>query len=280
VRARNGRTVWSETARVAFVIHPPFWGTWWFRAIAALAVTGGLLLIYLRRVRALERARRDEQKFSREVLESQERERKRIAGELHDGLVQTLLVAKNRSLLGLQKSGDPARVSRELSEISGALSDAIEEVRELAHNLRPYQLDRLGLTAALRALAGSLSRSSQIAFSADLENIDALFGPEPSTTIYRIVQESATNVLKHSGATAAAITVKQRSRVVEITVSDNGAGFAAGNRPGASPPGFGLSGIVQRAIMLGGTAAIDPAAGRGTTVSVTIPIASQEACVR
>jgi signal transduction histidine kinase len=243
-------------------------------------VAGGLLLIYLRRVRALERARRDEQKFSREVLESQERERKRIAGELHDGLVQTLLVAKNRSLLGLQKLGDPARVSRELSEISGALSDAIEEVREIAHNLRPYQLDRLGLTAALRALAGSLSRSSLIAFSADLENIDALFGPEPSTTIYRIVQESATNVLKHSGATAAAITVKQRSRVVEITVSDNGAGFAAGNRPGASPPGFGLSGIVQRAIMLGGTATIDPAAGRGTTVSVTIPIASLEACVR
>ena len=81
----------------------------------------------------------------------------------------------------MKNAADPERVTRELSEISNALTDAIDEVREIAHNLRPYQLDRLGLTQALRSLAAKMSESSAVKFSTDIENIDELFTAETST---------------------------------------------------------------------------------------------------
>jgi signal transduction histidine kinase/sugar lactone lactonase YvrE len=272
VRARNGRTAWSEPASLAFVIHPPLWATWWFLLLSVASVAGSLLLVHQRRVRSLEKERRAEQKFSRRLMESQENERKRIAGELHDSLVQNLLVAKNRSLLGMKKAADPERVTTELSEISNALTDAIDEVREIAHNLRPYQLDRLGLTQALQSLAERMSESSAVKFSTDIENIDELFAAETSTTVYRIVQESVTNILKHSGASDASIVVKRNPPGVDIIVRDNGHGFRNDQSMASHTAGFGLSGIGQRVKMLGGALTVDSAADVGTTISVTIPL--------
>ncbi len=193
-------------------------------------------------------------------MELQENERKRLAGELHDSLVQNLLVAKNRSLLGMKKAADPERVTRELSEISSALTDAIEEVREIAHNLRPYQLDRLGLTQALQSLAGKMSESSTVKFSTDIENIDELFTAETSTIVYRIVQESVNNILKHSGASEASIAVKRNPPGVDIVVRDNGRGFRNNQSMASHTAGFGLSGIEQRVKMLGGALTVDSTA--------------------
>ena len=272
VRARNRRTAWSEPVRLAFVIHPPFWGTWWFLVLSVASVAGSLLLVYQRRVKSLEKEKLAEQKFSRQLMESQESERKRIAGELHDSLVQNLLVAKNRSLLGMKKAADPGRVTRELSEISNALTDAIDEVREIAHNLRPYQLDRLGLTQALQSLAEKMSESSTTKFSTDIDNIDSLFTAETSTILYRIVQESVNNILKHSGASDASISVKRNPPNVDIIVQDNGRGFRDDRSMVPHTHGFGLSGIDQRVKMLGGALTIDSAANVGTTIYITIPL--------
>ena len=229
VRARNGRTPWSDAARLAFVIHPPFWGTWWFVALSVLAVAGVLLSIHSRRVRSLEKEALAEQRFSRRLLDLQEHERKRLAGELHDSLVQNLIVAKNRSLLGIKNADDPGRVATELTNISDALTTAIHEVREIAHNLRPYQLDRLGLTQALRSLTADLSASSTTAFTADIDDIDSLMTPDSSTLVYRIVQESLNNILTHSTASAASIAVRRTSRGIDITVRDDGRGFPIGS---------------------------------------------------
>jgi signal transduction histidine kinase/ligand-binding sensor domain-containing protein len=275
VRARNGRTAWSEPARLAFVISPPFWGTWWFLLLSGAGVAGSLLLIYRRRVRSLEKEKIAEQRFSRQLMDLQENERKRIAGELHDSLVQNLLVAKNRSLLGMKNAADPERVTRELSEISSALTDAIDEVREIAHNLRPYQLDRLGLTQALQSLAGKMSESSAVKFSTNIENIDELFAAETSTIIYRIVQESVNNILRHSGASDASIVVKRNPPGVDIIVRDNGGGFRFDQAAASQTAGFGLTSIDQRVKMLGGALTVDSAADVGTTVSVTIPLRTQ-----
>jgi signal transduction histidine kinase len=272
VRARNGRTAWSEPVRHAFVIHPPFWGTWWFPVLSFAGVAGILLVLYRRRIRGLEKETRAEQEFSRRLMELQESERKRIAGELHDSLVQNLLVAKNRSLLGMKKTGDPERVTKELSEISSALTGAIDEVREIAHNLRPYQLDRLGLTQALQSLAKKMSESSTTLFSTDLDDIDVLFTPEMSTVLYRIVQEAVNNILKHSGASSASISARRTASGVVVTVQDNGHGFRGDTGAPSSAQGFGLSGIDQRVRMLGGTLRIDSAATTGTSMRITIPL--------
>ena len=272
VRARNGRTAWSEPVGLVFVIHPPFWGTWWFLVLSVASVAGSFLLVYRRRVRSLEKETIAEQRFSRRLMELQENERKRIAGELHDSLVQNLLVAKNRSLLGLKKAADPERVTKEFSEISNALTDAIDEVRDIAHNLRPYQLDRLGLTQALQSLAQKMSESSTTAFTTDIENIDVLFTADTSTILYRIVQESVNNILTHAGASEASIAVKRKPPGVDILVRDNGRGFRNDQASLHHTHGFGLSGIDQRVKMLGGALTVDSTPDAGTRISITIPL--------
>jgi signal transduction histidine kinase len=272
VRARNARTAWSEPARRVLVIHPPFWGTWWFLSLSLVILVGGLLLLYSRRVVGLERETLAGQRFSRQLMELQEMERKRIAGEIHDSLVQNLLVAQNRTLLGIRNAAHPERVTTELSAISSALTNAIDEVREIAHNLRPYQLDRLGLTRALSSLAGKMSESSSTTFATEIENIDSLFTPETSTIVYRIVQESVNNILKHAGASEASISVRRTAHDVEVVIRDNGRGFPVNPQAPSHTHGFGLSGMEQRVKMLDGTLRIESAPDAGTTISIAIPV--------
>src|SRR5213078_4825238 len=101
----NRDGVWNETgAAIRITVVPPFWRTWWFVAAAALALVLGIYLIYQRRISQLKRAHRAQEEFSRQLIESQEGERKRIAAELHDSLGQGLLVIKNWALLALNKS--------------------------------------------------------------------------------------------------------------------------------------------------------------------------------
>jgi hypothetical protein len=99
VQARNRQSDWSRAAVLAFSIHPPLWETWWFRLLAIGTLAVGLGFLYRRRVRGYERERRVQQEFSRLLMESQELERKRIAGEHHDSLGQDLQVIRNRALV-------------------------------------------------------------------------------------------------------------------------------------------------------------------------------------
>jgi signal transduction histidine kinase len=223
-------------------------------------------------VASLEEERKAEQEFACQLLEAQEHERRRLAGELHDGLVQSLLVAKNRSLLAIRHAADLGRLGKELSGISYALSDAINEVREIAHNLRPYQLDRLGLTSALRSLADTMNESSSTRFLVDIVDIDDAFTPEAGAMVYRIVQECVNNVLTHAHASEAIISVTRGPAGVAISVRDNGRGWSVRSPMEPRKQGIGLSGIDQRARMLGGTLCILTSETHGTTVSVSIPV--------
>lgn len=272
VRARNPRTPWSDPARFPILVGRPFWATWWFLAIAVTACTGILLLLYTRRVHMLEQESETERRFSRTLLEFQEAERTRIAGELHDSLAQTLAIAKNKALLGIRSAHDPLYAGREFAEISATLSAAMEEVRGIAHNLRPYQLDRLGVTRAILSLAGTVNASTPLRITAEIENVDRLFTPEMGTMVYRIIQEAVNNVLTHSGAGDASIAVRRSAQDVVITIRDSGRGFKLDRRAGLDAAGFGLSGIARRARLLGGTAAVESSPGAGTSVCVTIPL--------
>src|SRR5262249_2726076 len=148
-------------------------------------------------------------------------------------------------------------------------SHAIAEVREISRNLRPHHLDRLGLTKSLAALVRSVGDASPVAFTADIDPIDGAFPGEAEIHVYRAVQESLSNILKHARATEASVTVRRSPDRVTIVVRDNGVGFAHGDT-GASGGGFGLTGIAERVRLLGGRAEIRSAPGAGTTVTLTI----------
>ncbi|HKE23393.1 MAG TPA: sensor histidine kinase [Bryobacteraceae bacterium] len=200
--------------------------------------------------------------FSRRLIESQEAERKRIAAELHDSLGQTLMVIKNQAVMALQQA--PGNNADHLREISASASHAIEEVRTIAYALRPYQLGRLGLTRAAASLIEKVADSSGIPFTSRLDSVDGLFGPQSETSLYRILQESLNNIVRHSSATQASVELARTGHAVSIRIADNGVGFT----PDQDSRGLGLVGITERVRLLGGTSQIVSAPGRGTTIFI------------
>src|SRR5262249_39022678 len=152
------------------------------------------VLLYKRRISTLKRAHQAREAFSRQLIESQEAERKRIAAELHDSLGQNLLVIKNRALLAMTSANEGTL--EQLTEISSATDQAIDEVSEIAYNLRPYHLDRLGLARAIEAMLRRVSGSSGINFSSDIDELDGLLDERSEISLYRIIQESVNNIVK------------------------------------------------------------------------------------
>ena len=272
VIAANRDGVWNmEGATVAIRIVPPFWKTWWFFALALAAFASLSVLGFKLRIARLEKARQAQQAFSQQLISSQESERQRIAAELHDGLGQHLLVIKNSALLGLGTLQQPDRAREQLADISETASQAIDEVREISYNLRPYQLDDLGLTKAIEFIIAKVAASSDIKFSSVLDPIDDLFSPDAEINIYRIVQESLNNIVKHSGASQATIVIDRNSHSVDVTIQDNGRGFNTEGVTGSEGGrGFGLKGISERARMLGAKYVIQSAAGEGTAINLTL----------
>jgi signal transduction histidine kinase/ligand-binding sensor domain-containing protein len=277
VSACNNDGIWNEAGtNLSFHVQPHWWQTIWFRA-ALVVLAGGLVLgLYESRIRRLTRARVAQELMSRRLIESQEQERKRIAAELHDSLGQNLLIIKNRAVIGLSKAQETEKEAGEqLHEISRMASQALEEVRSISHDLRPYQLDRLGLTKAIKALVQKVSQAANLPMAIDLDPIDRLLSPEFEINLYRVVQESLNNLVKHSGARSARVAIRKGAAKLWLTIEDDGKGFFYAETIGASPQGFGLSGIAERVRILGGKLTYDAAPGRGTRVIIEIPIAQQ-----
>ena len=278
VIAANSDGVWNtEGAAIHVVVRPPFWRTWWFQAMVAICVLGAAVLVYEYRVLLLKKAQAAQVAFSRQLIQSQEQERKRIAAELHDGLGQSLAIIKSRAALGLSQPKDHEKAIEQLDEISTAAVHAMDEVREIAYDLRPYQLDRIGLTKALETMLRKTADSSGIIFKLEIDEIDGVFEKETEINLYRIVQESVGNILKHAEATEAFVAIKRDEGEVEISIKDNGKGFHADTAPLREPGrgGFGLFGIAERVHMMRGQAVIDSAPGAGTTVTVKFNVKNQ-----
>jgi len=279
VIADNGDGVWNMTGKSFQVnVLPHFWETTWFITSAIAVLIGFGTLAYRVRAMRWERARATQETFSRQLLASQEAERQRIAAELHDSLGQSLLIIKNRAMLALNSFfADPEATREQLEEISAGASYAVEEVREISYNLRPYQLDRFGLSKSLQALCTQASKSSGISFAADVGKIDNLFPKESESSIYRIVQEAVNNVIKHSRAQDATLTVRQNNSHLQLIIHDNGQGFQSGETRSAElqPGGFGLIGMAERVRMLKGNFDIESALGGGTTITIQVPVPEQ-----
>ncbi len=266
--AANADGVWNmEGAAIKIIVRPYYYQTWWFRVLAALAVALIVWLVYHNRVSHLQEIARAKTVFSRQLIESQEAERKRLASELHDGLGQNLVVIKNRALLGINKGDDAERVKKELTNISESATQALEEVREITNNLRPQLLDRLGLTKAINAMLKKVSGVIEI--ESRIDSIDNIFDENEEISIYRIVQESLNNIIKHSNASDAIVTIKRDEDKVSILIEDNGKGFDVG---GIKSDGgnLGIVGLKERAQLLKGDLVIDSKIGEGTKIRVVI----------
>jgi signal transduction histidine kinase len=201
-----------------------------------------------------------------------EEERKRWARELHDDTLQELAALK-LMLATARIANDDTERKQQLGQAGERIDNAVRALRDLITDLRPATLDDLGLQAALEALAERVARTSRLNVELDVD-LAYETGREPvrlaaqlEDTIYRVVQEGLTNVVKHAAATGAEIILRERGDVVEVIVADNGKGFDVDG----TFAGFGLLGMRERLALVGGSFGISSRAGEGTTVRATFP---------
>lgn len=277
VIAANRDGIWNtEGASLKIRVYPPFYRTWWFLLFVGLSFAVLIALVFYIRVRQLKAKAARKEEFARQLIDSQELERGRIAAELHDGLSQTLVIIKNRALLSLSKQHDANYTLEQLREISEASTEAIDEVKEIIYDLRPIQLDRLGLTGAIEDIAEKIAEINNLKLSITVANIDNLFLKQSENSIYRIVQEALNNVVKHSKATAIELIITKSLTEIKIIIRDDGEGFESDSVKGNRRKiGFGLLGMSERAKLLGGQTVIESVKGAGTKVSITLSLSEK-----
>ncbi len=209
--------------------------------------------------------------LSQHLLTVREEERARIAHELHDelGSSLTLLAQDVAQLRKAALDGIPTPIAL-VDGMQEVIHASVQQQRRLVHTLRPIALDSLGLRAAIESLAQESSKHSGIACRCDLDaSLDAL-DEESAISLYRIVQESLTNVARHAEASAAEISARRAGDVLTVSVSDDGKGTLDATRRVGSP--LGVMGMRERARYLGGTLTVGPGErGKGTRVELRIP---------
>lgn len=271
VIAANTDGIWNETGTaIKIKILPPFYRTWWFLTVVVLSLMCLTYLIYRRRVSQLEREKKAQEELSRRLIELQENERKRLAGELHDSLSQNLVIIKNRAMMSLAERENVEYAFEQIEEIAEAAAESLSEVRGIAATLRPFQIDRLGLTRSIQALVRKAA-SPNLEIAIHIDDIDGLLLPEMEINLYRILQEALNNIIKHSEATAAKISIEKTEKTIIIKISDNGKGFDINKRPEENEVGgFGLTGMSERARILGSALMIESSVGSGVLIHFQI----------
>ena len=181
----------------------------------------------------LHREAAHQQAFAQQLIAAQETERQRIATELHDGLGQELLIMRNRALLGTvaSRNDDHESAGEHLDEIAATAGDAINEVRQIAYNLRPYHLDRLGLRQAIEEMVARVRASSSLEIDVDVAALEGAVASDAAINCYRIVQECLSNIVRHAGATTASIRAAADGHEVRLAIADNETGFESAARP-------------------------------------------------
>src|SRR5947209_5617574 len=225
-----------------------------------------LAITFRRLLRRIEDERR---RSGRLVLRAQEEERRRLARDLHDEVNQALTAI----LLRLQALSEeaPPELAEQITALKTLVNQAMEELLRLARQLRPASLDDLGLIAAIEGQIARFSEQSGIQAVLHHEGAPESLTEDQQTVIYRVVQEALSNTAQHSGATFVDFDLRVfPSHGVELRVRDNGRGFAAAT-PADGSGGIGLSGMAERARLVGGELTVTSSPGTGTRVRLYIP---------
>ncbi|MGB9432276.1 MAG: ATP-binding protein, partial [Candidatus Acidiferrum sp.] len=284
VMACNNSGVWNEAGTfLDFSIAPAYWQTNWFRAACVAAFMALLWVAYRMRVRVLEErqallerqqvlSERHEGEISalnERLMKAQEEERIRIAGELHDGVLQRITAVSLRlgtAALQLPSNSEP---EAEVRKVEKELIRVGAEIRQLSHELHPAVLHEKGLPDALSSYCEEFSttRGIPISYEGD-ERVEEL-SPGVSLCIYRIAQEALGNVAKHAQAKQAKVRLTRSDDRVCLVVSDNGVGFDPDGSRNAG--GLGLINMRERVRQLNGTFEFESQPGHGTTVKAEVP---------
>jgi two-component system NarL family sensor kinase len=242
--------------------------------ILAVAITSIILLLFVALAISFSQKKESEEKVSalgQKIITSQEDERRHIARELHDGIIQMLVSIKyslSATSMALRKAHQSAPEA--LMAASNSLDMTIDEVRRISHHLHPQILDELGLSAAIEALAEEFSERTQIVVSVRKLQVRKLLSPQLNTSLYRTVQECLTNVEKHAQASNVTIHLEMTPYALQLVISDDGQGFATKN---TAAHGIGLKNLAERVEYYQGTLTIDSSA-QGTKIAVSIPLSS------
>lgn len=217
----------------------------------------GMILLFRNRMRIKNKKVLQEQ-FSRELLVSQEEERKRISKDLHDGLGQRLLLIKNNVV----KTKD--------EDTKQLVETAIDEVRSISRNLHPFQLQELGITRAIEFTVNQVDENTTLFISSEIDNIDNLFTKKQEVNIYRIVQEALSNIIKHAKAEAGKVIVKREPQMVSISIRDNGIGFDFSEKY-QNVKSLGLKTLLERTKVLNGQMKVQSKKNNGTLLEFQFP---------
>lgn len=228
------------------------------------------VLAFARDVSAIKNSELMLRRLSAHTERAREEERKKIAREVHDELGQTLTgLRMDISLLQIELGETRPAVQERLRSMKNASDRAIGIARNVTSALRPAALD-LGLTAALEWLLQDFKSRSAAKCMLRTEPFEIVLPEEQASTVFRIAQESLTNILKHANATVVNVMLEIRDDEVVLEISDNGKGFSVDDSRQLRT--FGLVGIRERALMLGGDVEIRSRANRGTSVRLRLPV--------
>ena len=209
-----------------------------------------------------------------QATRAQEEERKRIALELHDDTIQSLIVlSRQLDALTSVKEGISDEVREKLEDLWQQTDSILQGLRRLSQDLRPAMLDRLGLLPSIEWLAENAREYSGIDTRVEIIGEEHRLPEEVAVNLFRITQEAISNIRKHSGATRADITVEFEKDLARVTISDNGSGFEVPEKTGdlAKHGKLGLAGMQERARLIGGSLTVKSEIGVGTTIIIEAP---------
>lgn len=219
-------------------------------------------------------AQDNQRRLSGMILVSQEKERTAIARELHDELGQVLTALRiDATWLQRRLRESDAKASERAGSICDLIDRTITDVRSIATRLRPAVLDDLGLVDALEWYAGDFEKRTGIACRFSQRQVPLIRGAR-AIAAYRVAQEALTNVARHARAGQVAVSLEEREGWLVLGVTDDGRGFE--RRPFSGQGGWGLAGMQERAVLVGGELTITSSPGRGTTVLLRLPLADDE----
>ncbi|KRB96876.1 hypothetical protein ASE11_15875 [Hydrogenophaga sp. Root209] len=231
-----------------------------------------------REKRDLLRSRRTLRELSASMVEAREEERRRIARELHDELGQRLTALK-LEMTACQRDHPNPEAGERAQLMQEMLDDTVASVRRIAMDLRPLMLDDLGLPEAIDWLVKEFKRRTGIEVDYRVGEGLRDLSPNLATTLYRIVQEALTNITRHARATRVLVEVNGSGDALRLVIEDNGVGFTSGTRS-RSPGSFGLLGIRERVLMLGGHLSVGNAPGGGARLEARVPLEAPAAHAR
>jgi signal transduction histidine kinase len=212
--------------------------------------------------------------LTRQVVLGQEAERKRLSGDMHDELGQTLAVLKmSLSLIGNDLPLPVETLRRRITEAVALTETTIVQMRRIARDLRPLGLDEDGLNGALETLCRNFAQGTRLAVSCNFGGEEPALTDEARISLYRFVQEALTNVARHADARKVRVSLDADESGVHLSVKDDGQGFVqlASQAGPVTSQGMGLLSMQERIIMLGGRLEIESQPGRGTRLVAHIP---------